>query len=68
MNDGGFLKVSPKYCIVFPEGFIDFTMKLVKVLKELKYIINKELKVEDIFNFSFIKGVHLEEAHYDQMT
>ncbi|MHA1803577.1 MAG: ABC transporter substrate-binding protein [Promethearchaeota archaeon] len=61
------LNVSPKYCIALPEEFIASTMKLVKVLKILGYM-NKELKLEDIFNFSFMEEVHPEEAHYDQMT
>ncbi|MFX1309351.1 MAG: ABC transporter substrate-binding protein [Promethearchaeota archaeon] len=57
------LKISPKYCISLSEGYIKATMKFVKTLHTLGYI-EKNLNVEDIFDFTFVNKVHPEPDHY----
>lgn len=59
------LKISPKYCIALPEGYIKSTMKFVRALKDMGYI-NKELRIEDIFEFRFVQKVHPEPEHYSK--
>ena len=57
------LEISPKYCIALSEGYVKATMQFVNTLHDLGYI-NKNLTVEDIFSFKFIKKIHLEAEHY----
>jgi NitT/TauT family transport system substrate-binding protein len=57
------LEISPKYCIALSEGFVSSTMEFVKSLHELGYI-KRNLTLDDIFYFKFIKEVHPEENHY----
>lgn len=57
------LEISPKYCIALSEGYIKATMQFVNTLHELGYI-NKNLTVEDLFSFNFIKTIHPETDHY----
>jgi NitT/TauT family transport system substrate-binding protein len=57
------LRISPKYCITLPEGYVKSTMEFVWTLKDLGYI-KKDLKINDIFDFKFIQKVHPEPEHY----
>lgn len=58
------LEISPKYCIALSGGFVSSTMEFVKSLYELGYI-KRELTLDDIFYFKFIKEVHPEKDHYN---
>lgn len=57
------LEISPKYCIALSDGYVNSTMEFVKSLYNLGYI-NRELNLEDIFDFTFIRKVHPEKEHY----
>ena len=57
------LGISPKYCIALSEGYIKSTMDFVKTLKDLGYI-KKDLRIDDIFNFKFVREIHPEPEHY----
>jgi NitT/TauT family transport system substrate-binding protein len=57
------LRISPKYCISLSKGYIRATRKFVNTLHNLGYI-EKKLKIEDIFNFSFVNKIHPEPEHY----
>ena len=59
------LKISPKYCIALSEGYIKSTMEFVRTLKNLGYI-KKELRINDIFDLTFIQKVHPEPEHYSK--
>ena len=59
------LKISPKYCIALSEGYIKSTMEFVRTLKDLRYI-KKELRINDIFDFTFVQEVHPEPEHYSK--
>jgi NitT/TauT family transport system substrate-binding protein len=55
--------VSPRYCAALPEKYVNATTDFMPALKNLKYI-NRDLKVEEIFDFSLIEEVHPEPHHY----
>ncbi len=57
------LEISPKYCIALSEGYLNSTQGFISTLYRLGYI-KKKLKIEEIFNFEFVKEVHPEMAHY----
>lgn len=57
------LEISPKYCIALSKEYVKASMNIVKILYELGYI-QRKLKIEEIFNFEFIKKVHPEHEHY----
>lgn len=57
------LKISPKYCIALPDGYIKSTMEFVQTLQDLNYI-KKKIIIEDIFDFQFVRRVHPENHHY----
>ena len=59
------LKISPKYCIALSDGYIKSTMEFVRVLKNLGYI-KKELRIDDIFDLTFVPKVHPEPEHYSK--
>jgi len=59
-------KASPKYCASLPSEYVDSTLNFIPVLKKLGYLQN-DLKIEDIFDFQFIKQIHPEPSHYDQI-
>ena len=55
--------ISPRYCAALPPEYIKSTMEFIPVLKSLGYM-EKDLKVEDVFDLSFIEKIHREKAHY----
>jgi NitT/TauT family transport system substrate-binding protein len=57
------LNVSPKYCASLPTDYVDSTMKLTEVLRELGYL-SKQIGESDIFDFSLIREIHPEASHY----
>ncbi|MFX1409940.1 MAG: ABC transporter substrate-binding protein, partial [Promethearchaeota archaeon] len=57
------LKISPKYCASLSDDYVNVTMEFAKVLYELGYV-RRKLRIEDIFDFKFIKKVHPEKEHY----
>jgi len=57
------LKISPKYCIALSDGYIKSTIEFVNVLKDLGYI-KKTLRINEIFDTSFLQEVHPEPEHY----
>lgn len=46
--------VSPRYCASIPKEYIESTLKLIPVLRDLGYM-QMNLKEEEIFNHQFIK-------------
>ena len=60
------LKISPKYCIALSDGYIKSTMEFVSTLKDLGYF-KKTLKIDDIFDLTFVKEVHPEPEHYSKL-
>ncbi len=59
------LQISPKYCIALSEDYINSTMEFMKILNETGYI-KSELKIKDIFDFTFVNKVHPEKEHYSE--
>jgi NitT/TauT family transport system substrate-binding protein len=57
------LKISPKYCIALPDGYLESTKEFIQTLHDLNYIKNK-VQIEDIFDFQFIHKIHPESHHY----
>ncbi len=57
------LRISPKYCAALSNEFVESTMRLIPVLRELKYIAN-QLEESDIFEHKLIEKVHPEASHY----
>lgn len=57
------LKISPKYCIALCEDYIQSTMRFVQILHELGYI-KRNLSIENIFDFRFMREIHPEKEHY----
>ncbi|MFX1395155.1 MAG: ABC transporter substrate-binding protein [Promethearchaeota archaeon] len=57
------LKISPKYCIALSKGYVNATMNFVNTLYNLGYI-KRQLKINNIFNFNFVKKMHPEKHHY----
>ncbi len=57
------IEISPKYCVALPDSMVNSTMKFVKSLHHLNYI-KRELEIEEIFNFDFIRIIHPEKEHY----
>ncbi len=55
--------VSPRYCSALPEEYVNATTAFMPALKNMEYI-NRDLKVEEIFDFSLIEEVHPEPHHY----
>lgn len=58
------LEISPKYCIALSEGYTNSTMEFMKSLFNLGYV-RRTLKLEEIFDFQFVKDLHPEKEHYD---
>ena len=65
--DSGFVQkvfsVSPRYCAALPEEYVNATTAFMPALKNMEYI-SRDLKVEEIFDFSLIEEVHPEPHHY----
>ena len=65
--DSGFVQkvfsVSPRYCAALPEEYVNATTAFMPALKNMEYI-RRDLKVEEIFDFSLIEEVHPEPHHY----
>ncbi|MCZ7357346.1 MAG: ABC transporter substrate-binding protein [Candidatus Methanoperedens sp.] len=59
--------VSPKYCAALSCEFVASTMAFVPVLHSLKYI-SRRLPEQEIFEFRYIKEVHKEPPHYDNLS
>ena len=57
------LEISPKYCIALPQGYLNSTIGFVKTMYKLGYI-KKELTLDEIFNFEFVRKIHPEKDHY----
>ena len=57
------LSISPKYCAALSDEFVDSTMRLVPVLRDLNYLATK-LEDADIFERRLIRIVHPESPHY----
>ncbi len=55
--------VSPRYCASLPEEYIKATLAFMPALKNMQYI-TRDLLIEEIFDFSYIKEVHPEPHHY----
>jgi NitT/TauT family transport system substrate-binding protein len=55
--------ISPRYCAALPPEYVKSTMGFIQVLKNLGYM-EKDLKVKDVFDLSFIEKIHREKAHY----
>jgi len=55
--------VSPRYCAALPEEYVNATTAFMPALKNMEYI-SRDLKVEEIFDFSLIEEVHPEPHHY----
>ncbi len=59
------IKISPKYCAGISMGYLNATMKFVKILFKLGYI-KRRFKKKNIFDFRFIKKLHPEKEHYSK--
>lgn len=57
------LGISPRYCAALSPGFVDCAMRLAKRQKELGYI-ERDIRREEIFDFSLIREVHPGPDHY----
>ena len=57
------LAISPKYCIVLDDRFVDATMGLQDQMVNLGYLAHPHT-VDEIFDFRFVKKVHPEPAHF----
>ena len=57
------LRISPRYCISLPQEYIDASMRLVSVLRNLGYI-KRDLSTSDLFDTTFIEQIHPEPHHY----
>lgn len=57
------LMISPKYCISLPREYIDTTMQLATMLKELGYI-DAVPPEERVFTLDFTSKLHPERHHY----
>ena len=55
--------ISPKYCAALSSEFVDSTLRMLPVLRELGYL-SGALSKSEIFDFSLIQKVHPEAAHY----
>jgi NitT/TauT family transport system substrate-binding protein len=55
--------VSPRYCAALPEEYINATTAFMPALKNMAYI-DRDLSIEEIFDFSLIEEVHPEPHHY----
>jgi NitT/TauT family transport system substrate-binding protein len=65
--DSGFVQkvfsVSPRYCASLPEEYVNATTAFMPALKNMAYI-DRDLSIDEIFDFSLIEEVHPEPHHY----
>jgi len=57
------LSISPKYCAALSDEFVDSTMRLIPVLREMNYL-GKIPEDADIFERKLIRKIHPERPHY----
>lgn len=57
------IRISPKYCTSLSKEFVDSTMLLVPLLKQLGYL-PADVRGDDIFYPSIIEKVHPDPPHY----
>ncbi|HKM77419.1 MAG TPA: ABC transporter substrate-binding protein [Candidatus Bathyarchaeia archaeon] len=57
------LEISPKYCAALSTEFVGSTMRLVPVLRDLKYL-SSDPKESEIFEHQLIDKIHPEPPHY----
>ena len=56
-------RVSPKYCVSLSKEFVDSTIGLLTILKNLGYLTSS-LDKKDIFDFNLVNKIHPESPHY----
>lgn len=60
------LGVSPRYCAQLTPEYVSSTMDFVRAMRRLGYI-GRELREDEIFDFSYIKKVHPPGDHYGKI-
>lgn len=58
------LKVSPKYCSQITSEYVSSTMEFAKALRRHGYI-TREMSEVEIFDFTLVRAIHPEPAHYE---